>query len=211
MGEGLSYRWQVSNSPTAVFSDSNTSGNATPSMSIDVRDYNSGYRYRCKITDGNGNVVYSEPGEVQVPQVTWKNTYNADGLRTQRTDGYTTYQYTYNGGKLSQMTVGSDTLHFSYDASGNPLSFQLNGISYYFVTTFQGDVIRILDENGAVVAYYRYDAWGRLLDSGGDMADINPLRYRGYVYDTEYGLYYLQSRYYNPEVCRFINADALVS
>ncbi|MBE6990664.1 MAG: RHS repeat-associated core domain-containing protein, partial [Ruminococcaceae bacterium] len=58
---------------------------------------------------------------------------------------------------------------------------------------------------------YTYDAWGNLLSVTGDMADglgaLNPLRYRGYVYDTETGLYYLGSRYYNPAWGRFINAD----
>ena len=137
----------------------------------------------------------------------WNFTYNADGLRTKRTSGSTTYTYTYNGDKLSQMTVGSDTLYFSYDASGNPLSFRYNGAYYYYVTTIQGDVIRILDENGSVVAYYRYDAYGRPLSSGGTMADINPLRYRGYIYDKETGLYYVSSRYYDPEIGRWINAD----
>ena len=69
----------------------------------------------------------------------------------------------------------------------------------------------ILDTNGTKVVGYSYDAWGRLLTRTGSMASTlglhNPLRYRGYVYDQESGLYYLQSRYYNPEIGRFINAD----
>ena len=68
---------------------------------------------------------------------------------------------------------------------------------------------------GAAVVIYTYDAWGKLLETGGSMATtlgaLNPLRYRGYVYDTETGLYYLQSRYYDPEVGRFVNADIYVS
>ena len=66
-----------------------------------------------------------------------------------------------------------------------------------------------------VVVRYAYDAWGKVLSITGSMADTlgvqNPLRYRGYVYDQETGLYYLQSRYYNPEIGRFINADALIA
>lgn len=62
---------------------------------------------------------------------------------------------------------------------------------------------------------YTYDAWGNLLSTTGGMAltlgAYNPLRYRGYVYDTETGFYYLQSRYYDPELGRFLNADVLVS
>ena len=68
---------------------------------------------------------------------------------------------------------------------------------------------------GTAVVQYTYDAWGKILTTTGSMASTlgvhNPLRYRGYVYDTETGLYYLQSRYYDPQMGRFINADALVS
>ena len=138
-----------------------------------------------------------------------------DGLRTQRTDGTKTYSYVYNGGTLSQMTVGSDTLTFTYDASGRPLALDYNGTTYYYVTNLQGDVTAILNTSGTAVVTYTYDAWGNPLTVAGDLATtlgtLNPLRYRGYVYDTETELYYLQSRYYDPEVGRFINADGLVS
>ena len=69
--------------------------------------------------------------------------------------------------------------------------------------------------NGNTVVTYTYDAWGNVLSVGGSLATTlgaqNPFRYRGYVYDSETELYYLQSRYYNPEMGRFISADALVS
>ncbi len=142
---------------------------------------------------------------------TWNFTYNADGLRTKRTDGTTTYEYTYNGSSLSQMTVGSNTLRFAYDANGLPMSVAYNGTEYYYVTNIQGDIIAILDTTGNTVVTYTYDAWGNILSTGGTLSTTlgihNPLRYRGYVYDTETRLYYLQSRYYNPTVGRFINAD----
>ena len=66
-------------------------------------------------------------------------------------------------------------------------------------------VLRPWDQ--AVVAEYSYDAWGNLLDWSGPLAERNPIRYRGYYYDTETGFYYLQSRYYDPQTGRFINAD----
>ena len=75
----------------------------------------------------------------------------------------------------------------------------------------QGDVIRIIDQSGTAVAEYSYDAWGNLLTSESSLSKIgkvNPIRYRGYYYDTETGFYYLQSRYYDPSIGRFINADA---
>ncbi len=62
-----------------------------------------------------------------------------------------------------------------------------------------------------MLATYEYDAWGKLISSSGSLAEINPLRYRGYYYDTETGFYYLQSRYYDPVVSRFINADSYAS
>ena len=83
------------------------------------------------------------------------------------------------------------------------------------MTNLQGDVTEILDANGTAVVSYTYDAWGNPLSTAGTMSAIlgtlNPLRYRGYVYDHETGLYYLQSRYYNPTTGRFINADIFTS
>ena len=70
-----------------------------------------------------------------------------------------------------------------------------------------GDVTAIRNGSGNVVARYKYDAWGNIIDQDGEMAEINPFRYRGYYYDTETGFYYLQTRYYDPTICRFINAD----
>ena len=146
---------------------------------------------------------------------TWTNTYNADGLRTKRTNGSTTYNYIYNGSSLSQMTVGSNTLYFAYDASGTPMSVTYNRTNYYYATNVQGDVTAILNTSGTAVVQYTYDAWGKILTTTGSMASTlgahNPLRYRGYVYDTETTLYYLQSRYYSPAMGRFISGDIFTS
>ena len=184
-------------------------------MWVSVAEYNINYLYRCKVTDSAGNVVYSKPAAVKTGQVTWKNTYNADGLRTKRTDGYNTYTYYYTGDKLTYMTVGDDVLRFSYSASGTPLTVQLNSTRYFYITNQQGDVEAIVSVGGYVKVKYAYDAWGNIISVTGSMADtlgkINPLRYRGYIYDTETELYYLQSRYYDPQVGRFLNADALVA
>ena len=76
----------------------------------------------------------------------------------------------------------------------------------------QNDVVAITDKNGETVARYTYDAWGACTiaedTSEIGIATVNPFRYRGYYYDTEMGMYYLQSRYYDPTVGRFINADS---
>ena len=150
----------------------------------------------------------------------WSFTYGADGMRTKREGSMgKTYNYVYNGSQLTRMTVAGNTLTFTYDAAGTPVSVKLNNTVYYYETNLQGDVTAIVDGNGEIVAYYNYDAWGKDLseeDSNSvivvnTIGTLNPLRYRGYVYDTETGLYYLQTRYYDPEVGRFINSDILVS
>lgn len=69
------------------------------------------------------------------------------------------------------------------------------------------DVLAITDTEGNIVGNYEYDAWGKVLTADTDIAKQNPIRYRGYYYDNETGYYYLQSRYYDSNICRFINAD----
>lgn len=128
-----------------------------------------------------------------------------------------THEYLTQSGKVMRETVKTDgtvtlVLDFIYDESGKPFAMidQLGASpkTYYYVLNLQGDVVKLVTESGAVAASYEYDAWGKILSSSGSKAEINPLRYRGYYYDTETGFYYLQSRYYDPVTHRFINADA---
>ena len=146
---------------------------------------------------------------------TWNFTYDANGMRTKRTNGSVTYTYLYNGSQLTQMTRGSVVMRFSYGTDGRPLVISYNDTPYYYITNLQGDVVAIVNSSGTTVVKYTYDAWGRLISTTGTMASTlgqyNPLRYRGYIYDQETGLYYLQSRYYNPTWGRFLNADSFVS
>ena len=142
---------------------------------------------------------------------TWTYTYDDKGLRTQRTNGTETYNYIYSGGLLRAMMVDGHSFIFRYGADGRPYSVQYDGEDYFYVLNAQGDVLAIVDGNGANAAVYTYNAWGNVMSSfSSTLAQLNPLRYRGYVYDQETGLYYLQSRYYNPEWGRFINADGLL-
>jgi RHS repeat-associated protein len=110
------------------------------------------------------------------------------------------------------MEKGSTVYSFTYDPAGRPVSISDGSNRYYYVLNQQGDVIGLLNSNAEMIVMYVYDAWGRVLASAdltaSGIGTNNPLRYRGYVYDTETGLYYLQSRYYNPTWGRFINADS---
>ena len=131
-----------------------------------------------------------------------------------------THEYLMQSGKVMRETVRTDgtvtsVLDFIYDESGKPfamidqLSAQPN--TYYYVLNLQGDVVKLIDQDGAEAAAYAYGAWGNILSQSGSMASTNPLRYRGYYYDSETGFYYLQSRYYDPATRRFINADVYAS
>ena len=86
-----------------------------------------------------------------------------------------------------------------------------NGVPYAYVKSLQGDVIAILDAVGNVVVSYAYDAWGAPIGKSGALAEtlgtVQPFRYRGYVYDEETGMYYLQIRFYSPVLSRFLTND----
>ncbi|MGN0799384.1 MAG: RHS repeat-associated core domain-containing protein [Christensenellales bacterium] len=104
---------------------------------------------------------------------------------------------------------------FSYDANGDVVSINYNGTEYYYLRNGQTDIVGLMDGSGNRVVEYTYDAWGKLISTTGTLASTlgadNPFRYRGYYYDTETGLYYLMTRYYDPEVCRFISADVYMT
>ena len=120
------------------------------------------------------------------------------------------YEYLWNESKLVGQKVGNDAVRILYDANDEPVGFTVNDTaSYYYVKNLQGDVLAIVDKTGAEKVSYVYDAYGQIVSMTGDatLQKLNPCTYRGYYYDAETGLYYLQSRYYNPEWGRFINAD----
>ena len=136
-----------------------------------------------------------------------------------------THEYLMQNGKVARETIRQDvggtvlstkTLDFFYDDSGRPfaLNYSVDGSdfeTYYYILNLQGDVVQIIDANGVMQAEYVYSPWGEIISAEGDLAEINPLRYRGYYYDSETGFYYLRSRYYDPENHRFINADTYAS
>lgn len=151
-------------------------------------------------------------------------TYDENGIRTSKTSNGVTTEYYLDGTRLVEQTDETNTLHFNYDRTGEVIGFTHYYLStgvddptmaeYMYVKNAQGDIVGITDPSGKMKVSYTYDPWGRLISVESDLdqyerdiATLNPLRYRGYYYDTDTGLYYLQSRYYDPETGRFINAD----
>ena len=175
------------------------------------------YNGKSCVYDGMGN-----PTTYLGKSVTWKgrqmmsfngNTfkYNGRGRRTNKNSIAFTYD---SRGNLIKQSNG---LEFYYDIDGIA-ACKYNGTMYYYMTDAQGNVIGIVDRNGNVVVQYWYDAWGNhkvvsangtTITSSTHIGNVNPFRYRGYYYDTETGLYFLQTGYYDPEVGRFLNRDSV--
>ena len=137
--------------------------------------------------------------------------YDDNGIRTSKTvDGIKT-TYTSVGGRITSQSDGTNAMYFRYDKNNQLVGFNLNGTEYVYEMNGQGDVVGILDDTGNKIVSYTYDAWGKC-NIASDNSEIsigntNPMRYRGYYLDDETGFYYLQSRYYDPGTCRFLNAD----
>ena len=140
-------------------------------------------------------------------------TYNANGIRTSKTICDVTHTYTLDGTKILREVWCDNTLIPLYDSEDNVCGIIYNNTPYYFIKNLQGDVIAIVNKDAETVARYSYDAWGvpaiKEDSSNCQIASINPFRYRSYYYDEEIGLYYLQSRYYDAKLGRFVNGDEL--
>jgi len=138
-------------------------------------------------------------------------TYNGNGIRTSKTVNGVKHTYVLEGTNILKETWGSNVLVPMYDNEESVCGIVYNGEPYCFRKNLQGDIISITDYLGLEVAKYSYDAWGVCSivsdTSGINIATINPYRYRGYYFDVETGLYYLQSRYYDPVIGRFVNGD----
>lgn len=153
--------------------------------------------------------------------------YNADGYRTSKTitEGTNSKDYTY---ELLDSSVISETIvttvnsvqttqyiYYYYDTDGTLMGFNLNLEDYFYINNIQGDITGIVDTDGNIIVKYDYDSYGNMIncetDSGfDDVSNANSYTYRGYRYDSEIGMYYLNSRYYNPETGRFISSDGLI-
>ncbi len=201
----------------------------------DCLTYYSGYGDTMSYVGGNPNTYHGytlvwEKGR-QLKSMTKSGNslafaYNANGIRTKKTVNGAVHSYYLNGTNVLLETVenGSEVsvLQYIYDNNGEVCGVKYNDAVYLYEKNLQGDVIRVLDKDGKVVVKYVYDAWGkveRILNGAGEdisldsthIGNINPIRYRSYYYDVETELYYLQSRYYDPETGRFVNSDRIVA
>ena len=150
-------------------------------------------------------------------------------MRTKKTVNNVVHNYYYNGTELlAEQWVENGTEHlmvFIYDANGVPLGLKYRNStyaqsvwdSYWYERNLHGDIVAIYNDSNVKLASYTYDAWGNHVvtyhNGGNSILAItnNPIRYRGYYYDTDLGLYYLQTRYYDSNTGRFINADSVMS
>ncbi|HHU56585.1 MAG TPA: RHS repeat-associated core domain-containing protein, partial [Acholeplasmataceae bacterium] len=148
------------------------------------------------------------------PHSVWKVTGKI--LEVNVTETSTSTNYTLSNGKVIQETDGTYLIIYTYDYDGTLISFyydnnindSINGQEYFYIKNQQGDIIAIVNQYGQIIVEYIYDAWGNIIYvTNNEIARINPYTYRGYRYEWETSLYYLNSRYYNPEIGRFINAD----
>lgn len=162
---------------------------------------------------------------------TYRYAYDANGVRIAKelVDRYILHEYVVSGTTIlrelvydtsSGSKVLTHALYYGYDEAGSishvTVKMGTASETFYYVKNLQGDVVAIVDENGTVLVRYKYDAWGAVSSTvtagltglSSYIANNNPIRYRGYYYDTETGFYYLNSRYYDPEIGRWINADS---
>ena len=138
--------------------------------------------------------------------------YNDAGLRTEKTVNGSTRRYIWNSSQLMADVGAADAFYFHYSSGGELIGYTYKTAEAetecILVKNQQGDVERVISADGTVLASYTYDAWGNVLTAEGILAQQNPIRYRGYYFDTETSLYYVSSRYYDSNIGRWISADA---
>ena len=147
-------------------------------------------------------------------------TYDDNGIRTSKTVNGVEHVYNVSGSTILSEAWGNHLIMYMYDDNGQPVGMQYRNTAYaantfdtyWFEKNLQGDIVAVYNASGTKLISYTYDAWGNFTttySNGGasTSAIYNPFRYRSYYYDTETGLYYVSSRYYDPAIGRFISPD----
>ena len=140
--------------------------------------------------------------------------HNADGIRIKKVvNGVTTLYTVYNGLIIEEQKEGNENskIQYLYDENNLLLGFIYNEEIYYYQRTLTGEIVKLINSEGLIVGEYIYDAYGNILNINGlsEIAEVNPYRYKGYYFDSETSLYYCKSRYYSPEIIRWISQDEI--
>ena len=159
-----------------------------------------------KVTCRNGNTS----GKIKYTQ---ENTYNYDGKRISKNDNGAVTNYFYQG----------EVVLYTTDESGNVTSHNIIGPqnniiatiryenegehSYFYNKDIRTSVSNIIDESGQAIASYKYGDYGKTTKVG-NLNFYNEICYTSGVYDELTGLYYFNSRYYNPDTATFITQDS---
>jgi len=223
------YTYDANNNITSKKTYSYYTGNSTPSGSPTTINYTYDSTQKDRLITFNGQSItydgFGNPLSYLGKTLTWSGRnlstlttsgttytykYNPNGLRYSKSGASVTTTYYFNGSILVGERNGTDTLWYMYNQSGM-VGFELNGTAYYYVRNLQGDVMQIINSSGITYATYTYSAWG-YCTVGTNLSNVatkNPIRYRGYYYDNESGLYYLNSRYYDPNTGRMLSPDVV--
>lgn len=177
-----------------------------------------------KITyDGSGNPINYRDGmtfewwaQKKISAVTQGDntinySYDLNGMRSSKEVNGVVTSFNYENGKIINTKTDDEIIWFMYDDNDSVIGMEKDGEAYYFEKNSQKDVERIFNSTGELICSYSYDAFGNIISVSGDenIAKLNPFRYRSYFYDDETGFYYLNTRYYDPVVRRFVNADSV--
>ena len=239
LGKTYVYEYDKAGNITKKYIYALTAANTTPQNPEETYIYGYGDAdWGDKLTSYRGeSITYDEVGNplsyyngrrlatATVDGVTLTFTYNADGIRTSKTVGGSEHIYHLNGTQIitETWTQGQSAMIYLYDAEGAPVGMMYRNSTYpsdtfdtfWFEKNLQGDIVAVYDEDGTKLISYTYDAWGYFETeyhngcTASSVANYNPFLYRGYYYDAELQMYYLQSRYYDPIVGRFISSDGL--
>lgn len=234
LGESIAYIYDVEGNIESkkIYNFSNESLNIEHLKSTIIYNYDESGKMLCY---NNEKISYDEFGNPLNYREGWSFTWENNKLvKTSKPGINIKYVYDENGNRIKKITNGVTTvfdfmnnsnqksdkniLHWYFPEENELKSFNYNGKDYTYFYNLQGDIIGIFDEQNNIVAKYTYDTWGKLISivdqNGNDVTNdvthigyINPLRYRGYYYDSETKLYYLNSRYYDPETGRFLSKD----
>ena len=166
---------------------------------------------------GTKLIRYEEPLENKI--ITFDYDYSGRRIRKNNISISNNIEYFYDGKLLIKEKHSGYSLNFIYNEDNSIIGFEYVDANtnaktkYFYLKNLFGDIVEIIDENGISLVHYLYDAYGNTLEiidnSANNLSQINPYRYRGYYYDKETQLYWVSSRYYSPELCRWISPDSI--